>query len=469
MVEFHANASMGYNGRRFDFTFLTDQKVVQVKKALMGLLLGDGTCKTQFLRQFKFVMVVEYMTDDNTRGKQNLEIVMKTEDDQKHMNTILRKRHYTAQSFFVFPEPSLATFQKNMTSLENKMNNIGEMSDVELDWALNLTNYFERVMGDIWNKANVEKMRRHTELAETIGEEQEESEEEEQEESVEEEQEKSEKSNDSDDEGVFAIFFINEPSNDDEHYLFVKVPQEIGDDKVGKFYFTGQTTGDDLYNAMEKYFGEMASNVIMKWCGTASVIERHDRLASYFKCGDMVRCEILFAGGGKRAKVPKDAEDIQKSPKDLKQKVLGNVIQLKALQPVPALTQDVITQIEQIMASAVENPDKVASAMIDRVPKETLGIIIANLHTSSPRPEGKIDFILSHVMPRMIESTDELVAHANLAKQTLALALQYAVHLEFEDAGRGIGWQNLVKVMTSKATSTSTVVANPDGRNCSVM
>eukprot|EP00439_Symbiodinium_sp_Y106_P075809 s984_g15.t1 len=231
------------------------------------------------------------------------------------------------------------------------------------------------------------------------------------------------------------------------------------------FHYVVGETGENLFKALTE-FGLDATLFQVKFAGTASVLQGYDSLEAY--SDQTFQIVPLLSGGGKRAKAPKgDDATMPKNPKELKAKVQGNLAQLKALTPTPALTQNIIAQIESILNDTATDPSGTASAMIDQVPKETLCIIIANLLSSSPRPEGKIDYIMSQAMPRMVESTEELIAHATLAKHTLALALQYAVNLEFEDGGRGIAWQGLIKVMTAKATSTAPDAS--DERACAVM
>lgn len=402
----------------------------------MGLLLGDGNCKTQFLRQFKFVMVVEYMTDDNTRGKQNLEIVMKTEDDQKHMNTILRKRHYTAQSFFVFPEPSLATFQKNMTVLENKMNNVGDMSEVELDWALNLTNYFERVMGDIWNKANAEKVRRHEALTEEFGTEEEESEEEEQESDEEESEEEKESSED------------DEPSpqekkvitlNDTTNKRVVKIALEGGSTS----FMWGISPNDHFedifkaFQAMDFQVGALKDDLpyIIK-SPMGSTAEAHEVVSDWCpQDGVQLILRGLFKGGGKRALT--GATKVNVSVEAKKDAIMDelNLFHLKVQASQSPFMNQIQTVVAQVKGVADATPKNVASQLFQSLPNTTLKSLAGM--TGATNIDKKIGGMTRLIFADQVKAIDQTIKGCNDCEMALRSVLHFAFLTQFADEGKG--------------------------------
>lgn len=414
----------------------------------MGLLLGDGNCKNQFLRQFKFVMVVEYMTDDFTRGKQNLDIVMKTEDDQKHMNTILRKGHYTAQSFFVFPEPSLATFQKSMTTLENKMNNVGDMSEVELDWAINLTNYFERVMGDIWNKANAEKVRRLKALAEEFGEEQEESEEEEEQEESEEEESNEEKESSEDDEPSpqeKKVITLNDTTNK----RVVKIALEGGSTS----FMWGISPNDHFedifkaFQAMDFQVGALKDDLpyIIK-SPMGSTAEAHEVVSDWCpQDGVQLILRGLFKGGGKRALSGATKANISVETK--KNTIIDelNLFNLKVQASQSPFMNQIQTVVAQVKGVADATPKHVASQLFQSLPNTTLKSLAGM--TGTTNIDKKIGGMSRLIFADQVKAIDQTIKGCDDCEMALRNVLYFAFLSQFADAGKGIAWNNVSTVL----------------------
>ena len=162
---------------------------------------------------------------------------------------------------------------------------------------------------------------------------------------------------------------------------------------------------------------------------------------------DDLGCRLC--GGGKRAKKP-DEKDSVKTPKEI---LSDNIIQLKAMANPSASIGDVLGEIEKIVTDVGANPTTPVSSLIAAIPASKRATILASAMAISTRPKQRVEFITGQ--DEKLEKLDDLVRMTLLAKKSLCLAIQYAIHTEYQDNKGEIGWQKMMKDLGDKMSSQS--------------
>ena len=175
----------------------------------------------------------------------------------------------------------------------------------------------------------------------------------------------------------------------------------------------------------------------------------------------------VLRGGGKRAK--KSADDKEagnpKSPKDIKNILAENLVQLKSMPEPNGAIRAVVVEVEKIMADVKADPNTPVSSLFDAVPVADRANILSSTMTTSSRIEDRIAFITEQVLGEKIEQVDDHLRLTSLAKTMLCLSIQYAIHIEFQDNKGNIGWQKMLKALADKMSSPP---SDANGR-CAVM
>eukprot|EP00435_Cladocopium_sp_Y103_P035622 s2667_g9.t1 len=162
-------------------------------------------------------------------------------------------------------------------------------------------------------------------------------------------------------------------------------------------------------------------------------------------------------GGGKRAKKMMDElKDEVKTPKDIKTILGENLTQLKAMAEPSGAIRAVVNEVERILTDVKANPNTPVSSLFDAVPVANRANILSTTMTVSPRAEDRIAYITEQVLGDRMEQMDDALRMTTLAKTTLCLAIQYAIHTEFQDNKGCIAWQKMMKALADKMSSPPT-------------
>ena len=230
-------------------------------------------------------------------------------------------------------------------------------------------------------------------------------------------------------------------------------------------YADGQTVGD-VETALAVYFKDyLPDDMNFKDCYALRLPKSF--LASWEPLrpfGDEIgQVNFLLAcrlsGGGKRAK-KQDGVDNVKTPKDIKQILNDNIVQLKAMQNPSASIGDVLGEIEKIVADVGANPSTPVSSVFEAIPISKRATILASAMSISTRPEERIEFITEQVLGEKLEKLDNLARMTLLAKKSLCQSIQYAIHTEYQDNKGDIGWQKMMKDLADKMSSQSSTDTN---------
>ena len=249
------------------------------------------------------------------------------------------------------------------------------------------------------------------------------------------------------------------------HPCQITMKTVYGDITFVYHYADGQTVGD-VETALAVYFKDyLPDNVNFKDCYALrlpkSILAFWEPLRPF---GDqfghvkfLLACRL--SGGGKRAK-KQDGVDNAKTPKDIKQILNDNIVQLKAMQNPSASIGDVLGEIEKIVADVGANPSTPVSSLFEAIPVSKRATILASAMSISTRPEERIEFITEQVLGEKLEKLDNLARMTLLAKKTLCQSIQYAIHTEYQDNKGDIGWQKMMKDLADKMSSQSSTDTN---------
>ena len=146
----------------------------------------------------------------------------------------------------------------------------------------------------------------------------------------------------------------------------------------------------------------------------------------------LLACRLC--GGGKRVEKP-DEKDSVKTPKDIKQTLTENIVQLKAMTDPHASIINVINEIVQIVADVKDNPNAPVLSLPDAIPVSKKASILVSTMAISTRPEQHIEFITEQVLGERLEKLDNILRMTVIAKKkSLCLSIQYAIHTEYQDS-----------------------------------
>eukprot|EP00438_Fugacium_kawagutii_P030084 Skav228173 [mRNA] locus=scaffold3933:11455:12267:- [translate_table: standard] len=117
------------------------------------------------------------------------------------------------------------------------------------------------------------------------------------------------------------VFYLNLSHPDKpKRSLSIKVPLIEGSATI-MCYFDAQTSGDTLFQSLAETFGIDVSEIKLTWAGSASVVEKWDRLWSYFADDNSnLVMEVKSLGG---AKGVKQAKAKAKKVENLKKALCG--------------------------------------------------------------------------------------------------------------------------------------------------
>lgn len=252
-----------------------------------------------------------------------------------------------------------------------------------------------------------------------------------------------------------------------EKFLDIKVSAVDGDYTLRYFYGIHDKISDVKTCLMEK-FGWSKDAISLYYPSGKSYFGDWEPIdASVAKDRDFVLLCVKLLGGGKRAKKAMDEpKDEVKTPKDIKTILGENLTQLKSLPDPNGAIRAVVIEVEKIMADVKANPDTPVSSLFDAVPVAKRANILSSTMTVSPRAEDRIAFITEQVLGEKVENLDDALRMTSLAKTTLCLTIQFAIHSEFQDNKGGIGWQRMLKALADKMSAPPPNAS--DGR-CAVM
>ena len=124
--------------------------------------------------------------------------------------------------------------------------------------------------------------------------------------------------------------------------------------------------------------------------------------------GGLLACRLC--GGGKRVEKP-DEKDSVKTPKDIKQTLTENIVQLKAMTDPHASISNVINEIVKIVPDVKDNP---TAPVLSLSKKAT---ILVSTMAISTRPEQHIEFITEQVLGERLEKLDNILRMTVIAKK----------------------------------------------------
>lgn len=153
--------------------------------------------------------------------------------------------------------------------------------------------------------------------------------------------------------------------------LRIEFPVLFGNKSV-LCYFGMLSMGNELFILLEETFGFKDGQYELKWAGTASRIEGHDRLSNYMtEPITDIKLVVSTIGGGKRGY----SDGSSKFNIDNKKKLLNESIQtfyVKAQMNQNQLSQNVVATLQQISQATQTSPKSVATQIFNSMTNDSL-------------------------------------------------------------------------------------------------
>ncbi|CAJ1372328.1 unnamed protein product, partial [Effrenium voratum] len=134
-------------------------------------------------------------------------------------------------------------------------------------------------------------------------------------------------------------------------------------------------------------------------------------LATYTANGEdalNLRMELRLRGGGKRGRnqAPEDKDENLTTLKGLKEAVRDGVVQLKSIQSPSPTTTEAMEKAEFILQTIETNPKTSASNLIEHIPRDKLGTIVAGTIPAGTRPMTRLRYVTEHSMADLFKKLE---------------------------------------------------------------